>query len=252
MNSSINRLTDEEIKVILRAADPIIAKGGRTLLAKILKGSREKKVLQLELDSCPVYGYFKDDKLDGIMQKIDWMINFDFLDIEYYGKLPMIIFTERGWHIESDQIAEELFNEWKEWINKGKQNPDMSYLKDRNREMVLLLLEKIKASENQTFIPYLELWEKVDYKKVRDEIRRTILVLNGEMPFDDSIIKERAKSIREALKGLEMQDLLLKCWVCGERFTFTIDEQRYYKSKGFKNPKRCKACRKEKDDVFFY
>jgi hypothetical protein len=96
-------VSDEQIKVILRAADEIIAKGGRTLLAKILKGSREKKVLQLELDRCPVYGYFKSETLDEIIQKIDWMIDHDFLDIEYNGKLPMIIFTERGWHIESDQ-----------------------------------------------------------------------------------------------------------------------------------------------------
>ena len=182
-----SRLSDEEIKVILRAVDEIIAKGGRTLLAKILKGSREKKVLQLKLNRCPVYSYFKSEKLDEIMQKIDWMIDHDFIDIEYYGKLPMIIFTERGWHIESDQYTDELLNEWKEWIKQGKQNLDMSYLKDRNRKMILLLLEKIKASGDQAFISYLELWEKVDYKKVRDEIRLTIKVLYGEMPFDDSV-----------------------------------------------------------------
>jgi superfamily II DNA helicase RecQ len=234
----------------LRASDPIIAQGGRTLLAKILKGSREKKVLQLGLDRCPVYGYFKSEKLDDIMQKIDWMIDYNFLDIEYYGKLPMIIFTERGWHIESEQYAEELLNEWKKWIKQGNQSPDMSYLKDRNREMILLLLEKIKESRNQTFIPYLELWEKGDYKKVRDEIRRTIQVLNGEIQFDNSVIKERAESINEALEGVEPQDLLLKCWDCGNRFTFTIGEQKFYKSKGFKYPKRCKDCRNKRVDEF--
>lgn len=92
----------------------------------------------------------------------------------------MIIFSERGWFIKSDQYTDELLNEWKEWTKSGKQNPDMSYLKDRNRKMILLLLEKIKESGDQSFIPYLELWEKVDYKKVRDEIRTTINVLNGK------------------------------------------------------------------------
>ncbi|WP_261176917.1 RQC-minor-1 family DNA-binding protein [Anaerobacillus sp. CMMVII] len=86
-----SKVPNEEIKVILRAADEIIARGGRTLLAKILKGSREKKVLELGLDSCPVYGYFKSEKLEEIIQKIDWMVDYDFLDIEYHGKLPMII-----------------------------------------------------------------------------------------------------------------------------------------------------------------
>ncbi|WP_247747130.1 RQC-minor-1 family DNA-binding protein [Alkalihalobacillus sp. BA299] len=78
---NINRLSQEEIKVILRAADEIVTRGGRTLLAKILKGSKEKKILELELNRCPVYGYFKSKKLDDIMQKIDWMIDYDFLDI---------------------------------------------------------------------------------------------------------------------------------------------------------------------------
>ena len=211
MQSDISRLSNEEIKVILRAADAIIAQGGRTLLAKILKRSREKKVLQLGLDRCPVYGYFKSEKLDDIMQKIDWMIDHDFLEIEYYGKLPMIVFTERGWHIESDQYADELLNEWKKWVKQGKQNPDMSYLKDRNREMILLLLDKIKESGEQAFIPYLELWEKVDYKKVRDEIRRTIDVLQGKKPFDHSVLIDRTESINKALEDIELHDLLLKC-----------------------------------------
>lgn len=184
------------------------------------------------------------------MQKIDWMIDHDFLEIEYNGKLPMIIYTVRGWRIESDQYADELLNEWKEWIKQGNQNPDMSYLKDRNREMILLLLERIKESGNQTFTPYLELWEKVDYKKIRDEIRRTLQVLNGEILFDDSVIKERAESINEALEGEEPQDLFLKCWECGKRFTFTIGEQKFYKSKGFKYPKWCKDCRNKWDDEF--
>ncbi|WP_312093630.1 RQC-minor-1 family DNA-binding protein [Niallia sp.] len=94
MNAKTNRLAEEEIKAIMRAADGIIANEGRTLLAKILKGSREKKVLQLELDRCPVYGFYKSEKLDGIMEKIDWMVDHDFLDIKYSGKLPMIIYTE--------------------------------------------------------------------------------------------------------------------------------------------------------------
>ena len=252
MKFETNKISDEEIKVILRAADEIISKGGRALLAKILNGSREKKVLQLELDRCPVYGYFKSEKLEEIMRKIDWMIEHDFLDIEYNRKLPLIIFTERGWHIESDQYSDELLNEWKKWIQQGKQNPDMSYLKDRNRKMILLLLEKIKVSGDQAFIPYLELWEKVDYKKVRDEIRITINVLHRNEQIDHSVEKERTASINEALKGLEPHDLLIKCWVCGERFTFTPGEQQFYKKKGFSYPKRCKNCLDEKDNELLY
>ncbi|MCD8501608.1 MAG: hypothetical protein LRY71_07990 [Bacillaceae bacterium] len=98
-------LSEEDKRAILRAADEIIAQGGRTLLAKILKGSREKKIIQLGLDKCPVYGYFKSEKIEEVMNIIDWMIDYDFLDIEYSGKLPMIIFTERGWQIEAESAC---------------------------------------------------------------------------------------------------------------------------------------------------
>jgi len=66
----IKRLPDDEIKVILRAADELIMQGGRNLLAKILKGSREAKVLELGLTKCPVYGFFKDLPTAEVMAKM--------------------------------------------------------------------------------------------------------------------------------------------------------------------------------------
>jgi hypothetical protein len=48
-------LSETEIRVILRAADDIIASGGRTLLAKILKGSREKIICHRD-GSCATQG----------------------------------------------------------------------------------------------------------------------------------------------------------------------------------------------------
>ncbi|WP_261176731.1 zinc-ribbon domain-containing protein [Anaerobacillus sp. CMMVII] len=122
----------------------------------------------------------------------------------------------------------------------------MTYLKDRNRELILLLLEKIKYSGDQSLIPYLKLWEKVDYKKVRAEILKTIDVLEYKKPVDVQAAQDRTESINEALKGSAPQDLLLKCWECSKRFTFTIAEQKFYKQKGFALPKRCKKCRSDR------
>ena len=62
-SGDIKSLTIEEIKVILRAADELIATGGRSMLAKILKGSKDKKVLEHGLDQCPVYGYYREQTL---------------------------------------------------------------------------------------------------------------------------------------------------------------------------------------------
>lgn len=245
MTSNIKQLPEAEIRAILRAADEIIAEGGRTLLAKILKGSREKKILQLGLDSCPIHGWFHSNKLDEIKLKIDWMIDYDFLDIQYSGKLPMIIFTERGWEIERDQRVDEFLNEWNQWLADDKVSPDMSYLKDRNRKMIFLLLDKIKGTGNRKYIPYLREWEKIDYKKVRAEIKATIKALESDESMEQQFVSEKDESIKEALKGLAPQDLLLKCWECGDRFTFTVGEQRFYKQKGFVHPKRCGSCREK-------
>lgn len=244
-------LTEDEIRGILRAADDIIAAGGRTLLAKILKGSREKKVLQLGLNACPVYGYFKSEKLDAVLDKIDWMIDHDFLDIEYSGKLPMIIFTERGWEIERDQRADEFINEWDQWLAAGKESPDMYYLKDRNRGMIWLLLDKIQETGSKKYIPYLKEWEKIDYKKVRARIQQVIRVLESGVPDDGKTAVNRNDAINEALKGSEPNDIDLRCIECGDYFTFTVGEQQFYKRMGFVHPRRCESCREKRDLEFF-
>lgn len=49
-SGDISCLADEEIKAILRAADELVATGGRSMLAKILKGSKDKKVLEYGLE----------------------------------------------------------------------------------------------------------------------------------------------------------------------------------------------------------
>jgi CxxC-x17-CxxC domain-containing protein len=40
-----------------------------------------------------------------------------------------------------------------------------------------------------------------------------------------------------------MEDKQLACTACGTEFTFTGEEQEFYLSKGFQEPKKCKPCR---------
>jgi len=47
----ITELADEAIRIILRAANELIFSAGRGLLAKVLKGSRQKAVLEHDLIS---------------------------------------------------------------------------------------------------------------------------------------------------------------------------------------------------------
>jgi hypothetical protein len=55
------------------------------------------------------------------------------------------------------------------------------------------------------------------------DIRATIKALESSDPIDDKSVRKRRESIKEELKGSAPQDLLLKCWECGDRFTFTVD-----------------------------
>ena len=111
-SGDIRSLINEEIKVILRAADELIATGGRSMLAKILKGSKDKKVLEHGLDQCPVYGYYRELTLQEITNRIDWMIKKGYLEIEYTDRLPMLVFSEIGWKIERETYAEELLQKF--------------------------------------------------------------------------------------------------------------------------------------------
>jgi hypothetical protein len=88
----VHDLPESDIAAILRGADTMIGRGGRTQLSKLLKGSREKTVLEHDLDRCPSYGYYAHLSIDEILRRIDWIIQQRFLRIEYPGRLPVLVF----------------------------------------------------------------------------------------------------------------------------------------------------------------
>lgn len=51
-------LSEIDKRIILRAADEIISIAGRNMLTKILKGSKDKAILEHSLDQCPSYGMY--------------------------------------------------------------------------------------------------------------------------------------------------------------------------------------------------
>lgn len=176
-SNNIKNLEYQEIKAILRATDELIASGGRNMLAKILKGSKDKKLLEHHFDKCPMYGYYISLTLNEIMHRIDWVIKKGYLEIEYAGRLPVLIYTNKGWEIEKETFAEELF----QTLHKALDNNDfrvVKELKDRNREMVLLLIKKIKNSNDKRFIELLNEWWKIEYKKVQKALKLAIDYLN--------------------------------------------------------------------------
>ena len=69
-----------------------------------------------------------------------------------------------------DTYSDELLQGFDEMLARGKTDFDMTYSKDRNREMILMLLDKVAATGDKKYIPILEAWKRIDYKKVRQKI----------------------------------------------------------------------------------
>ena len=132
------------------------------------------------MDKCAVYGFYKHLTLPEITKRIDWTIENGYLEIEYSGSLPVIVFSESGWEIERETYAEELFQKLQKLIN-GEDFSFVTELKDRNRGMILLLIEKVENTGNSGFIPLLKAWQQIECKKVRavlqdeiDQLKNTI------------------------------------------------------------------------------
>ncbi len=174
----LKELPEDDLKAILRGADDIIAQGGRTLLMRILRGSASKDVLDRSLDQSPVYGYFRDLPNDATLARIDWVILNGYLRIEYSNQLPLLVYTQEGWEIEREIYANELLEKIEAALTDGPPY-EMAHLKDRDRGMILLLLDKVAATGNRNFIPALKAWKRVDYKKVQQRIRQTIQQLEA-------------------------------------------------------------------------
>ena len=176
--------TQEEIDNILFAADYCVLSAGRTTVAKVLKGSKEKAILEHELNKNPSYGVFKEKKTEDLIKMIDWMIYHDYLDIEYDGRLPMIKFGYFGWEYFKRIYADDLYHQI-ETVEKGKEETLANDLKKLNREIILILLDTIQEKADPALIPFLELWRCVECKKLRKHLGRILRELpqNKESDF---------------------------------------------------------------------
>ena len=175
----VKKLAPEELRAILRGADELIGSGGRSLLVKILKGSHAQEVLRLHLDQCPVYGYFQHLSADEVLARIDRAILDGYLKVVYDNRLPVLVFTDAGWEIEKETFANELLAGFDELLTTSQPPYDMSYLKDRTRTLIWCLLDKIEASENSKYLPLLESWQQIDYKKVKQRIETVVRKIQG-------------------------------------------------------------------------
>ncbi|MEK3837807.1 RQC-minor-1 family DNA-binding protein [Paenibacillus sp. FSL R7-0128] len=238
-----------ELLAILQAADEIIAAGGRTLLAKILKGSKEKKLLELGLDHTPAYGFFRELTMEQIVEKVDVLIEAGYLKTELSGKLPMIEFTVYGWTVRRERATEELLREWENWLDQGITPVSMEYLKDRNRGMILMFLFKILCSGDRKYIPFLQQWQSIEFRKVQVEIRQVIADLNERERLVEiewhELLRERAQSLIVRSRD----PVILVCQECDGPFVFDHLDFSCYRADGIYFPEKCPDCRHQEESL---
>jgi hypothetical protein len=100
------------------------------------------------------------------------MILNHYIEIEYNYRLPLLVFTEKGWVIERETYADEL----KKLVEAAENHTYelVETLKERNWGMILLLLDKIAESGNKELITILKAWQMIEFKKVRARIQEII------------------------------------------------------------------------------
>jgi hypothetical protein len=113
------------------------------------------------------------------MKRIDWAITKGYLAIDYLGRLPVLTFTAAGWEIERGTYSDELLTRLKEIAIGPVQTADIAFLRNKDRSLIFMLLDKIAAVKDYKLLPVLEEWRKVDYKKVRIRISEVMQSLES-------------------------------------------------------------------------
>ena len=181
-SKGIGPLSDSEIAMILRGADELIGSGGRTLLAKILKGSKEKRLLELELHESPAYGALRELSLEQITARIDWLIINRYLRIEYAYRLPILVYTPLGWEIEKETFAAEKLARLDRQLEEGDPDKTFAWLNDMNPQVMHRILDMITDSGDNKYIHALEQWAGSARRKVRVRIHGILKILTGTAP----------------------------------------------------------------------
>jgi superfamily II DNA helicase RecQ len=177
-SSAVSPLSDEEIRTILRGADDLIMSGGRSLLARVLKGSKQKGVLEKELDRSPVYGVMRELSIDEITRRVDWMIEEGYLAIEYDYRLPLLKYTDLGWAIERDIYAAELLGRLDREIEQGVEAQDIGWLTERHPQVLELVVERISRSGDRKYLPFLRRWKSKASRRLGRQIQKAIEALH--------------------------------------------------------------------------
>jgi hypothetical protein len=172
-------LPASEIRTILRGADELVGSGGRSLLARVLKGSKQKAVLEHGYDRSPAYGAMRELSIEEITKRIDWMIREGYFAVEYEYRLPVLVYTSSGWDIEKDIYADELIEKLDRKIYERTELEDIAWLSERHPQVLDLVAERIGRTGDPKYLPFLMRWKNKASRRVGRAIGRAIAAIEG-------------------------------------------------------------------------
>lgn len=179
--------TQDEIDVILMAADAIVGQAGRSGLTLILNGSRSKKALEGEWDKLPDYGALRYLTADQITRKVDWCIHHKWLRLEHNRDgIPLLYHSSMGWERVRQLWVERLLSWFEEWQEAGQPGWVWPRLETINRDIKFMLMEAISQRGRRDLIPVLRAWFPHEVRAVRTTINHTLQSLGQRaLPHPD-------------------------------------------------------------------
>ncbi|MGV2940228.1 RQC-minor-1 family DNA-binding protein [Mesobacillus sp. LC4] len=174
--NTMNTLSEDELTTILLAANEIIMYGGKGLLGKILAGSKDRRIYTVDLHLTPFYGAFADMKQKEIMDKVAWVMANGYLSAD--EKLSLLMYTDKGWNLIKDQLAEVIYKKFTLAAEYGKYEY-IQFILYQDPKVKMDLLDLIEKRDNKAQIDMLIEWlETEDFKPVPERIHEVIQKLD--------------------------------------------------------------------------
>jgi len=165
--------TGGEREWILRAASEIAAKGGRSQLALLLKGSKDKKLLKHNLQNSPAYGKLPFLTIEEIENRIDHLIRRNELRVEFFGDLPLILLSDAAWeHVRPWSNEQECRRAAA--ADDGTLNEMLLQWRNRPRAEQFHLLDAVPSLDRESVLRILQAWREVAGKEVRAHIEEKL------------------------------------------------------------------------------
>ena len=169
--------TDTELRAIVRVADAIVMRGGRALLARVLKGSTAREVRAAGWPGLPAYGALRGLPLAAVEARIDWAIRSGYLQIETHTGRPLVCLGPAGWELDRAIYVEEILADFRRKLAEPHQLGDYMYLQEINPEILCQVLDEIRRQDAADFAPVLRSWKGFALPAVQRRIERVLAAL---------------------------------------------------------------------------